>query len=37
MSITRTLTIAAAAVAALSLTACESATTAGGESPTGAT
>ena len=37
MSITRTLTIAAAAVAALSLTACEADTTAGSESPTGAT
>ena len=37
MSITRTLTIAAAAVAALSLAACEAGTTSGSESPTGAT
>lgn len=37
MSITRTLTVAAAAVAALSLAACASDTTSGSESPTGAT
>lgn len=37
MSITRTLTVAAAVVAALSLAACEADTTAGSESLTGAT